>query len=103
MIILPFPCRFSELERIVLDAQEEGADLIIGGKSWKHPYVEEGIYFEGTVVCNVTPRMEIAQQERACAHSLLYCLLLVLNKLLSPSMHTYVNLARAHDHCIMCF
>lgn len=57
--------RFGELERIVSEAQEEGADLIIGGQSWKHPYVEEGNYFEGTVIGNVSPGMEIAQQERA--------------------------------------
>jgi acyl-CoA reductase-like NAD-dependent aldehyde dehydrogenase len=57
--------RFSDLERIISDAQEEGADVVIGGQAWKHPYVEEGNYFEATVVGNVSPGMEIAQQERA--------------------------------------
>lgn len=55
--------RFSELERIIHEAQEEGADLVVGGQAWRHPYVEEGMYFEGTVVANVDPAMEIAQQE----------------------------------------
>jgi acyl-CoA reductase-like NAD-dependent aldehyde dehydrogenase len=56
---------FIDLERVIEDAVTEGAELVVGGKAWKHPYVEEGMYFEGTVVANVTPGMEIAQQERA--------------------------------------
>ncbi|KIM25862.1 hypothetical protein M408DRAFT_17106 [Serendipita vermifera MAFF 305830] len=55
--------RFTDLERVIQDAEDEGAQVVVGGKAWKHPYVDEGMYFEGTVVANVTPRMEIAQQE----------------------------------------
>jgi len=54
---------FGELERIIQEAQEEGAEVVVGGQSWKHPYVEDGMYFEATVVANVAPGMEIAQQE----------------------------------------
>jgi acyl-CoA reductase-like NAD-dependent aldehyde dehydrogenase len=66
MMTVPCPlARFTDLERIIEDAVSEGAELVVGGKAWKHPYVDEGMYFEGTVVANVSPGMEIAQQERA--------------------------------------
>jgi len=62
--------RFPELERLIQDAVDAGAELVVGGKAWKHPYVDEGMYFEGTVVANVSPSMEIAQQERASCFKL---------------------------------
>ncbi|KAG8798360.1 Meiotic Sister-Chromatid recombination aldehyde dehydrogenase [Serendipita sp. 398] len=55
--------RFGDLERVIQEAEEEGATVFLGGHPWKHPYVEEGMYFEGTVVANVSPSMEIAQHE----------------------------------------
>lgn len=57
--------RFEQLEGIIHDAREEGAELSIGGHAWSHPYVENGSYFEATVIGNVLPGMELAQQERA--------------------------------------
>ncbi|KAF8464975.1 Aldehyde/histidinol dehydrogenase [Gautieria morchelliformis] len=55
--------RFDELERIIRDAEAEGAELCCGGTRWKHAYLEEGAYFGGTVVGGVEPQMEIAQRE----------------------------------------
>ncbi|KZS93340.1 meiotic sister-chromatid recombination aldehyde dehydrogenase [Sistotremastrum niveocremeum HHB9708] len=55
--------RFSELERLINNAVEEGASLETGGSRWKHVYLEEGAYFSGTVLGNVENGMEIAQTE----------------------------------------
>ncbi|KZV89342.1 ALDH-like protein [Exidia glandulosa HHB12029] len=55
--------RFSELEQIIRDAVEDGADLVTGGERWRHAYLEQGSYFQPTVLANVQQGMEIAQQE----------------------------------------
>ena len=55
--------RFEELERLLHDATQEGAAVVFGGHGWRHPYVEEGMYFAPTVVASVTPTMELAQTE----------------------------------------
>ena len=55
--------RFEELERLIQDAAQEGADVVLGGQGWRHPYVEEGMYFSPTVVAGVAPTMELAQTE----------------------------------------
>lgn len=56
--------RFSELERMINDAESQGAEICCGGKRWSHPYLENGCYFEGTVIGGVEMDMEIAQRER---------------------------------------
>lgn len=55
--------RFDELERIITEAQNEGARLETGGTRWKHVYLEDGSYFVGTVLGEVTDEMEIANKE----------------------------------------
>jgi len=55
--------RFEELERLLYDAAQEGAEVVFGGHGWRHPYVEEGMYFAPTVVAGVAPTMELAQTE----------------------------------------
>ena len=60
------------------DAVEDGADLVTGGERWRHAYLEQGAYFQPTVLANVQQGMEIAQQERA---SLLCAVLLVTSRL----------------------
>lgn len=56
--------RFSELERIINEAVQEGAHLEVGGGQWKHPYIEGGSYFSPTIIGDVQQGMEIAQKER---------------------------------------
>ena len=55
--------RFGELERLIDAAVEEGATLEVGGRRWRHAYLEEGSYFGATVLGNVDVTMEIAQTE----------------------------------------
>lgn len=55
--------RFPELEQIIRDAVDEGAEVMTGGKRWRHAYLEAGAYFGGTVIGGVQQSMEIAQQE----------------------------------------
>lgn len=69
-VVAPVDCgamiskdRFEELERLLHDAAQEGAEVVLGGHGWRHPYVEEGMYFAPTVVARVAPTMELAQTE----------------------------------------
>ncbi|KAF8312443.1 meiotic sister-chromatid recombination aldehyde dehydrogenase [Clavulina sp. PMI_390] len=55
--------RFDTLERLIKDAEDQGAEIIVGGTRYRHPYVENGSYFAPTLIGNVLPSMEIAQQE----------------------------------------
>ncbi|EJD37102.1 Aldedh-domain-containing protein [Auricularia subglabra TFB-10046 SS5] len=55
--------RFSELEQIIRDAVEDGAELVAGGERWRHAYLEQGAYFQPTVLAGVGQGMEVAQQE----------------------------------------
>lgn len=55
--------RFDELERVIRDAEAEGAEVCCGGTRWRHVYLEDGAYFSGTVIGGVEPHMEIAQRE----------------------------------------
>jgi acyl-CoA reductase-like NAD-dependent aldehyde dehydrogenase len=55
--------RFAELERLIDAAVEEGATLEVGGRRWRHAYLEDGSYFGPTILANVDSRMEIAQTE----------------------------------------
>lgn len=69
-VVAPVDCgamistdRFEELERLLHDATQEGAEVVFGGHGWRHPYVEEGMFFAPTVVARVAPTMELAQTE----------------------------------------
>jgi len=69
-VVAPVDCgamiskdRFEELERLLYDAAQEGAEVVFGGHGWRHPYVEEGMYFAPTVVAGVASTMELAQTE----------------------------------------
>lgn len=51
------------LESLVEDAVKTGATLLCGGKRYTHPKYPLGIYFEPTMLINVTPAMRVAQEE----------------------------------------
>lgn len=83
-VVAPVDCgamismdRFEELERLLHDAAQEGAEVVFGGHGWRHPYVEEGMYFAPTVVARVAPTMELAQAE---SKYILVSMLLILPK-----------------------
>ena len=59
------PDRFRGLEKVIYEAEEAGAQ-IVGGKQYNHVYLENGYYFSPTIVGNVDPGMEIANQEGLC-------------------------------------
>jgi acyl-CoA reductase-like NAD-dependent aldehyde dehydrogenase len=63
--------RFDELERMIDDAVNEGADLVVGGRRYQHPYFSEGSYFSPTLLGNVSDTMDIAREEGAFLHSLI--------------------------------
>lgn len=54
--------RFAALEEIIQAANEDGAN-IEGGKVYKHSYLDNGYYFQPTIVGPVHPEMDIAKQE----------------------------------------
>ena len=55
--------RFDDLERVIAEAVESGAQLEVGGSRWTHSYLEGGAYFSPTVIGNVHQGMDIAQRE----------------------------------------
>jgi acyl-CoA reductase-like NAD-dependent aldehyde dehydrogenase len=59
------PDRFRGLEQVIEDAEEDGA-YIVGGKQYNHVYLENGYFFQPTIVGNVDPNMEICKQEGMC-------------------------------------
>lgn len=54
---------FPRLEELIDDAVKNGARLLIGGKTFKHPDFPLGHYFQPTLLVDVTPEMKIAQEE----------------------------------------
>jgi acyl-CoA reductase-like NAD-dependent aldehyde dehydrogenase len=56
--------RFRTLEKLIADADDAGANVEVGGKQWRNAYLPDGVYFDGTVVGDATPEMEISQTER---------------------------------------
>lgn len=57
------PRSFSRLEQLIDAAVAREAILHCGGRRYAHPRHPHGHYFEPTLLSNVTPDMEIAQQE----------------------------------------
>lgn len=56
----------SQLERVgefVIGAVEEGATIAIGGKRASGPGLDDGYFFEPTVLTGVTPDMRVAREE----------------------------------------
>lgn len=64
--------RFRGMEKLLRDAEEEGAN-IIGGKEYESPWLEHGQYFGTTVVCNAEPSMQVAKEESAYLEDLFQC------------------------------
>lgn len=54
---------FGRLERLVEEAVQKGARLLAGGKRYVHPRFPQGHYFTPTLLADVTPDMQIAQEE----------------------------------------
>ena len=55
--------QFQNLQRLLDDAVGKGARILCGGKRWTSPEFPQGHYWEPTLMVDVTPAMEIAQQE----------------------------------------
>lgn len=54
---------FSRLESLIAAAVSQGAKLLAGGKRYTHPEYPSGHYFSPTLLAEVTPDMQIAQEE----------------------------------------
>ncbi|KAG6018781.1 hypothetical protein E4U41_003585 [Claviceps citrina] len=54
---------FDRLEALIEDAVSRGARLLAGGKRFAHPDHPRGHYFQPTLLVDVSPQMEIANQE----------------------------------------
>ncbi|KAF6807820.1 aldehyde dehydrogenase [Colletotrichum sojae] len=54
---------FARLESLVEKAVKQGARLLAGGKRYVHPEHPQGHYFTPTLLVDVTPDMEIANEE----------------------------------------
>ncbi|KAF8477284.1 Aldehyde/histidinol dehydrogenase [Kalaharituber pfeilii] len=57
------PACFDKLERMIEEAVSKGAKCLVGGKRYNHPKFPKGHYFSPTLLVDVTPDMEIAQNE----------------------------------------
>ena len=55
--------RLAHLEKLVGEAVQQGARLLVGGKSCRHPDHPQAHFFSPTLLCDVRSDMEIAQQE----------------------------------------
>lgn len=55
--------RFRDLERILDNAERDGATVEVGAKQYVHPYFPSGAYFSATVVGNPPPESTVAQRE----------------------------------------
>jgi acyl-CoA reductase-like NAD-dependent aldehyde dehydrogenase len=56
--------RFQSLQDLIAAAVAQGAQVGFGGGPVAHPYLNNGAYFEPTVIGEVTREMDIAQRER---------------------------------------
>ena len=55
--------RFGQLEELISKAIEGGARCLVGGRRHKHAKHPSGHYFQPTLLVDVTPSMQIAQEE----------------------------------------
>ncbi|CAN6619784.1 hypothetical protein TRVA0_007S03796 [Trichomonascus vanleenenianus] len=55
--------RFDVLEAQIAQAVAQGATLVHGGSRYSHPKYPQGHYFQPTLLVDVTPEMDIAQNE----------------------------------------
>lgn len=55
--------RFGDLERIIGDAEREGATVAVGGRRYTHPEFDSGAFFSATVIGNPPPSSEAVQKE----------------------------------------
>ena len=55
--------RFGHLEKLVIDAVNQGARCLVGGKRFVHHRHSQGHYFQPTLLVDVTPSMRIAKEE----------------------------------------
>ncbi|KAL8687344.1 MAG: hypothetical protein Q9218_006459, partial [Villophora microphyllina] len=55
--------RFPHLESLIRSAVAEGAELLYGGTQYTHPNYPQGHYFTPTLLTNISPTMQIAQEE----------------------------------------
>lgn len=62
--------RFQILQDIVEAAERQGAHVEFGGKPRVHPYLQNGAFFEPTVIGEVQREMDIAKQERKFCFSI---------------------------------
>jgi acyl-CoA reductase-like NAD-dependent aldehyde dehydrogenase len=54
---------YGQLETYIQDAVKKGARLLAGGKRYNHPEYPSGHYFMPTLLADVTPEMDIANNE----------------------------------------
>lgn len=54
---------FDRLENLISDAVSRGAKCVVGGRRYIHPHYPKGHYFTPTLLVDVTPDMQIAQEE----------------------------------------
>jgi acyl-CoA reductase-like NAD-dependent aldehyde dehydrogenase len=54
---------FDRLEKLIAEAQSQGARLLAGGKRYRNPKYPAGHYFTPTLLVDATPDMRIAQEE----------------------------------------
>ena len=55
--------RFQQLEDLITDAVCQGARCLVGGKRYTHPKYSKGHYFQPTLLVDVNPSMQIANEE----------------------------------------
>jgi acyl-CoA reductase-like NAD-dependent aldehyde dehydrogenase len=55
--------RFQNLQDIVEEAGRQGAHIELGGRPRAHPYLQNGAFFEPTVIGEVQRGMDIVQKE----------------------------------------
>lgn len=52
-----------QLEGMLVEAEKQGARIVVGGKRHRHPDWPEGHYFQPTLIADVKPEMEVAKHE----------------------------------------
>lgn len=55
--------RLAALEKLVQEAVDQGARILVGGKRAAYPAHPKGHYLQPTLLCDVTQDMRIAHEE----------------------------------------